>query len=73
MPVKLPRRWTRIREVDDLPYLRRPRCPTKLSTTAEASYKLMARAAALHHRETRAPTPTLNRSPEFTNFEFSPN
>jgi hypothetical protein len=31
----------------------------------------MARAAALPHRETRAPTPTLNRLPELTNFQLS--
>jgi hypothetical protein len=41
-------------------------CPAKLSATAEASYKWMARAAALHRRETRAPLPpsiVLQRSP----------
>jgi hypothetical protein len=50
-----------------------PHYLTKLRATALASYKLKAGAAALHHRETRAPNPTLNRSPELTNFEFFPN
>jgi hypothetical protein len=44
----------------------------KFPATVDARYKLMARAAALHHPETRASNPTLNRSPERTNFEFPP-
>jgi hypothetical protein len=32
-------------------------CPAKLSATAEASYKLSPRLAALPHQETRAPIP----------------
>jgi hypothetical protein len=46
---------------------------SKFSATVDALYKLMARAAALPHRETRAPTPTLNRPPELTNFKLPPN
>jgi hypothetical protein len=44
----------------------------KFPATVDALYKLMARAAALHHPKTRASNPTLNRSPERTNFEFPP-
>jgi hypothetical protein len=46
---------------------------SKFPATVDALYKLMARAAALPHRETRAPTPTLNRPPELTNFKLPPN
>ena len=45
---------------------------SKFPATVDALYKLMARAAALPHRETRAPTPTLNRPPELTNFQLPP-
>ena len=45
----------------------------KFPAIVDALYKLMARAAALPHRETRAPTPTLNRPPELTNFQLPPN
>jgi hypothetical protein len=46
---------------------------SKFLATVDALYKLMARAAALPHRETRAPTPTLNRPPKLTNFKLPPN
>jgi hypothetical protein len=46
---------------------------SKFPATVDALYKLMARAAALPHHETRAPTPTLNRPPELTNFKLPPN
>jgi hypothetical protein len=46
---------------------------SKFPATVDALYKLMAWAAALPHRETRAPTPTLNRPPELTNFKLPPN
>jgi hypothetical protein len=46
---------------------------SKFPATVDALYKFMARAAALPHRETRAPTPTLNHSPQLPNFQFPPN
>jgi hypothetical protein len=44
----------------------------KFPATVDALYKFMAWAATLHYPETRASNPTLNRSPEHTNFEFPP-
>jgi hypothetical protein len=55
---------------------------SKFPATVDALYKLMAIVLQsspsipghrLPHRETRAPTPTLNRPPELTNFKLPPN